>query len=282
MEPAPPRPTDPPAGRAGRNLPAAIGVGVLLGGILLASLFIRREAFVVFALVAACAALWELARAVQTRDIRLPLLPLWVGTAGVIVSAYTAGREAMLVAFLLTAGGVFVWRVLDGGGPDAVRDASAGIFAAAYVSLLAGFAVLIVAADSGPWLVLTFIGAVVANDLGGYAAGVLLGKHPLAPSISPKKSWEGLGGSVLLTCGVGVGMMAGVLDGPWWSGVVLGVAVVASATVGDLAESLLKRDLGMKDMGSILPGHGGVMDRLDSLVLTAPVCYVLFSVFLGT
>ncbi|MFC4556097.1 phosphatidate cytidylyltransferase [Georgenia faecalis] len=280
VEPAPPRPVDPPASRAGRNLPAAIGVGLGLGAVLLASLFIRREAFVVLALLAACGALWELARAVRTRDIRIPVLPLWVGTAGVLVSAYTAGPEAMFIAFVLTAGGVFVWRVLDGGGPDAVRDASAGIFAAAYISLLAGFAVLLVAQDQGPWLVLTFIALVVANDTGGYIAGVLFGKHPLAPSISPKKSWEGLAGSLVLACAVGSVMVLRV-GAPWWAGAVLGAGIVVSGTVGDLAESLLKRDLGMKDMGTLLPGHGGVMDRLDSLVVSAPVCYLLMSLLVG-
>ncbi|WP_408582458.1 phosphatidate cytidylyltransferase, partial [Georgenia subflava] len=279
---APPRPRDPrPTGRAGRDLPAAIGVGLALLAVVGLSLFVRREAFVVLVVVAACAALWELAGAVTQRSIRIPVLPLWVGTVGIIVSAWVAGAEAMLMAFTLTAGGVFVWRVLDGGGRQAVRDAAAGIFAAAYVPYLAGFAILLLRLEDGAWMVLTFLLVTIANDVGGYAAGVLFGRTPMAPSISPKKSWEGMGGSLVLTVAVGVVMVAVVLDGEWWAGVVLGVAAVAAATTGDLAESLLKRDLGLKDMGALLPGHGGIMDRLDSLLVCAPVCYLILRTTAG-
>ncbi|PFG38487.1 phosphatidate cytidylyltransferase [Georgenia soli] len=282
VEPAPPRPKPlPPTGRAGRNLPAAIGVGVGLLAVVALSLFVRREAFVVLVVVAVAGALWELAAAVGQRHIRIPVLPLWVGAVGILLSAWVAGAEAMLMAFTLTAGGVFVWRVLDGGGMDAVRDASAGIFAAAYVPYLAGFALLLLRQPDGPWLVVTFLLATIANDTGGYIAGVLFGRTPMAPSISPKKSWEGLAGSLVLSVAISVVLVTLALDGPWWGGVVLGAVVVASATTGDLAESLLKRDLGLKDMGSLLPGHGGIMDRLDSLLITAPVCYLVLRLVLG-
>lgn len=278
VNPPPPRPPLPPTGRAGRNLPAAFGVAFVLLAVVAASLVVRKEAFVGVAVVAVTVAVWELAVAVAQREIRIPLLPLWVGSAGILLSAYAAGLEAMLVAYVLTAGGVFVWRVLDGGGPQAVRDASAGIFAAAYVPLLAGFVMLLLAGDEGPVLVATFLLLVIANDTGGYAAGVLFGRTPLAPAISPKKSWEGTAGSLVLATGVGVVLAGVAIDGvPWWVGLLLGAATVVTATAGDLAESLLKRDLGLKDMGSILPGHGGVMDRLDSLLVTAPVFYLLVS-----
>ncbi|GAA4423422.1 phosphatidate cytidylyltransferase [Georgenia halophila] len=274
VEPAPPRPGPlPPSGRAGRNLPAAIGVGLGMLAVVGLSLFIRREAFVVLATVAVCLALWELAGAVSQRHIRIPVLPLWVGAVGILVSAWMAGEEAMLMAFTLTAGGVFVWRVLDGGGLEAVRDAAAGIFAAAYVPFLGGFTILLLRLDDGAWLVLTVLLVAVANDVGGYFAGVLFGRTPMAPTISPKKSWEGAAGSLLITSGVATAMIMLPLGGPWWGGPVLGVAAVVAATMGDLAESLLKRDLGLKDMGSLLPGHGGVMDRLDSILICAPVCY---------
>jgi phosphatidate cytidylyltransferase len=283
VEPAPPRPAPPlpPTGRAGRNLPAAIGVGLGLLAVVVLSLFVRREAFVVLVIVAVGGALWELAAAVAQRHIRIPVLPLWVGAVGILVSAWVAGPEAMLMAFTLTAGGVFVWRVLDGGGMEAVRDASAGIFAAAYVPYLAGFAILLLRQPDGPWLVVTFLLVTIANDTGGYIAGVLFGRTPMAPSISPKKSWEGLAGSLLLSTAVAVVMITPVLGGPWWGGLVLGVVAVAAATTGDLAESLLKRDLGLKDMGSLLPGHGGIMDRLDSLLVCAPVSYLVLRAVLG-
>jgi len=277
VTPAPPR----PGGRAGRNLPAAIGVGLGLLALVLLSLFLREEAFVVLALLATTGALWEFGRAVGSRGITIPLLPLWVGNAGMLVSAYTAGPSAMLVAFFLTAGGVLVWRVVDGGGPDAVRDAATGVLAAAYVSFLAGFAVLLLREDQGPWLVLTLLLGAVANDTGGYVAGVLFGRHPMAPSISPKKSWEGAAGSLLLAGGVGVALSVLALDAPWWAGLVFGVGAVVTATVGDLAESLLKRDLGLKDMGTLLPGHGGILDRIDSMLMTAPVGYLLLTTFVS-
>ena len=109
------------------------------------------------------------------------------------------------------------------------------------------------------------------SDIGGYAAGVLFGKHPMAPSVSPKKSWEGFAGSVVACVVGGVALVVRwLLDGPWWAGVVLGAVAAVGATLGDLCESMIKRDLGIKDMGSILPGHGGLMDRLDSLLHRRP------------
>lgn len=273
----------PPAPKGGRNVPAAIGVGLLLGAIVVASLFAwRKEVFLGFAVLVCGVALWELSRALLVRDVRLPLIPLLVGAVGVIVSAYTSGVEALLVAFLLTSGGAFVWRVLDGGGVSALRDATAGVFAAAYVPFLGGFLALMLAAEDGPWRVLVLIAVCVANDTGGYAAGYRFGRHPMAPVVSPKKSWEGLAGSVLAACAVAVPMTVLLLGAPWWGGVLIAVAGVAASTLGDLAESLLKRDLGVKDMGTLLPGHGGVLDRVDSILAAAPVVYVVLYVLLGS
>ncbi|WP_407318304.1 phosphatidate cytidylyltransferase [Isoptericola halotolerans] len=261
--------------RAGRNLPAAVAVGVGLLVALGASLWFRPEPFVAFVVVAQSAALWELRTAFARRDIVIPLTPLLVGGAGMAVSAYAAGAEALLVAFVLTVGAVVVWRVLDGSGPRALRDAAAGVFAATYLPFLAGFVLLILDEPDGELRVVLFVLLAVANDVGGYVAGVLFGRHPLAPSVSPKKSWEGLGGSVVLAVVVGVAGALFVLDAPWWVGAGLGVLTAVTATAGDLAESLIKRDLDLKDMGSLLPGHGGVLDRLDSLVVTAPFVYLV-------
>ena len=271
--------TDPTAApttsRAGRNLPVATAVGLGLLGLVGASLWFRKEVFAVLTVVACAAALWELAQAFTRRGVQLPLLPLVVGEVGILVSAYTSGPEALLVAFLLTVGGVVVWRVLDGGGPQALRDAAAAAFATAYVPFLAGFLMLMLAAEDGAQRVALFIVLVVASDTGGYMAGVLFGRHALAPSVSPKKTWEGLVGSLVLSSAVGVAGMVWVFDAAPVVGVALGVASVATATLGDLAESLLKRDLALKDMGSLLPGHGGVMDRIDGMLLTAPLAYLL-------
>ena len=266
--------------RSGRDLPVAIVVGVGLLVVVVASLFIRKEAFGVLAIVAVCAGLWELAQAFTRRDIHLPLLPLLVGAIGILVSAYTAGPEALFVAFMLTVGGVVVWRVLDGSGPSALRDVTAGAFAAAYLPFLAGFVMLMLAEPDGPSRVMLFILLCVASDVGGYTVGVLLGRHPLAPSVSPKKTWEGLAGSIVLACVVGVVGIQVAFDGEPLVGVFLGLATVVTATLGDLAESLLKRDLELKDMGRLIPGHGGLLDRLDSLLLTVPAVYLILSVLL--
>jgi phosphatidate cytidylyltransferase len=163
-----------------------------------------------------------------------------------------------------------------------LRDATAGLFTTVYVPLMASFAVLLLAQPDGYKRVLVFLLLPVANDTGGYATGVFFGKHKMAPKISPGKTWEGLVGSLLVTAGVGALGMALLLHGAAWQGAVLGGAAVASATLGDLIESVIKRDLGVKDMGNLLPGHGGIMDRLDSMLATAPVAWLLISVFLGT
>lgn len=266
------------APRAGRNLPVATAVGVALLLGVAGSLFIRKEVFILFALVAIGAALWELSHALGRRGIHIPLLPLWVGSAGMLVSTYRAGSEALMVSFVLTAAGLVVWRVVDGGGTGAVRDAAAGIFAATYLPLMGGFVMLMLAADDGQWQVLVFILLAVANDVGGYVAGVLFGRHPLAPSVSPKKSWEGLAGSFVLAMAVGLVGAVLLLDHNPVIGLALGLLTPLTATLGDLAESMIKRDLELKDMGTLLPGHGGVLDRLDSMLLTAPFVYLLLSV----
>lgn len=265
-----------PARSAGRNLPAAIAVGTLLGAAVVVSLLTRSEAFVGVAAIAVVLGIWEVAGALATRGIMVPVIPLGVGSLGMLVSAFVAGEEGLLVSFTLTAFGVLLWRVIDGL-QGAAQDVVAGIFTAAYVPFLAGFAVLMLSSPSGRLIVLVFVLVTVASDIGGYVAGVLFGLHPMAPSVSPKKSWEGFAGSTAGCVVAGVVAVVQVLHGPWWVGVLLGVASVVAATLGDLSESLLKRDLGIKDMSTTLPGHGGVMDRLDSLLFTAPVSYLILT-----
>jgi phosphatidate cytidylyltransferase len=261
----------------GRNLPAAIGVGVVLGGIIIGSLFVVKTAFLGVVLLAILLAIWELANALATAQIRLPLVPVCVGAMAMLAGAYYGGAEVLSVALAFTVIGTMVWRLAEGG-DGFVRDATAGVFVTAYVPMLAGFAVLMLAEDDGDWRVLTFLLVTVASDVGGYVTGYRLGKHPMAPTISPKKSWEGFVGS-LLTCGLVGWLTVGyALDGDVWVGVALGGVVAIAATLGDLGESLIKRDLGIKDMGNLLPGHGGIMDRLDSLLVVAPVCWLLMHV----
>jgi phosphatidate cytidylyltransferase len=262
----------------GRDLPVAVAVGLGMLAAVAAALFIRKDVFAGLAILAVCGAMWELARAFARTHVHLPLVPLLVGTVGILVSAYTTGAEALVVAFLLTVGGTVVWRVLDGSGRPALRDAGASAFATAYLPFLAGFALLMLAAPDGEARVALFVLLGVASDTGGYAVGVLLGRHPMAPSVSPKKTWEGLAGSVVLACVVGVVGAQVAFHAQPVVGVVLGLATVATATLGDLSESMLKRDLGLKDMGHLLPGHGGLLDRLDSLLLTAPAVWLVLTI----
>ena len=264
-------------GRAGRDMVAAIGVGAGLGAVILLSLLVYRPAFLLVLLVAILVGVVELTRALQAGGVRAPLVPVLAGTVAMLALAWTRGASGLVVAFLLTVLAVLLWRLGDG--PDGyLRDASAGVLVALYVPLLAGFCVLLLVPDDGAARVLAFIATVVGNDVGGFAAGVLFGKHPMAPSVSPKKSWEGMAGSVLACVLVATPIVTLALGGPWWGGVLFGVALAVSATAGDLGESLIKRDLGIKDMGNLLPGHGGIMDRLDSLLPSAAVAYLLLSV----
>jgi phosphatidate cytidylyltransferase len=176
--------------------------------------------------------------------------------------------------------GVMMWRLSDGP-DDYLRDMTAGVFAALYVPFLAGFAILMLLPDDGHRRLTVFFLVTVCSDIGGYAAGVAFGRHPMAPAISPKKTWEGFAGSALVCMIGGALSVQLLLGGEWWQGLVVGAAVVLTATLGDLAESVIKRDLGIKDMGSLLPGHGGLMDRLDSLLPTAPIVWLLLSVFVA-
>jgi phosphatidate cytidylyltransferase len=266
----------PAGGRAGRNLGQAIGVGLSLGGLILLSLLVWRPAFLAVVTAAVLVGVVELTRALQAGRFRPPLVPLLVGSLAMEALAWSRGETGLVIGFLLTALAVVVWRL--GHGPAGyLRDASAGVLVALYVPLLAGFAVLLLAADDGATRVLAFIATVVASDVGGYTAGVLFGKHPMAPTISPKKSWEGMAGSVLGCMLVATPIVVFALDGPWWGGLLYGAAIAVSATIGDLGESLIKRSLGIKDMGNLLPGHGGLMDRLDSLLPSAAVAYLLLS-----
>jgi phosphatidate cytidylyltransferase len=262
--------------RAGRNLPAAIGVGLALGALVLIPLYTLRWVFAVVVAAVIGVAIVEICRALGTAGFRPTLLPLVVGGPVTIIAAYLRGSDALLFGLVATVLACIAWRVPEGG-RRLLPDVTSSAFVAAYVPFLAGFAALLTAQPHGAARVTAFIATTVCSDVGGYAAGVLFGKHPMAPSVSPKKSWEGFAGSAGACVLAGVLLVSTFVDIAWWQGVLYGLAVVVSATVGDLGESLLKRDLGIKDMGHLLPGHGGIMDRLDSLLLVAPVAWLLLS-----
>jgi phosphatidate cytidylyltransferase len=265
-----------PTGRAGRNLPAAIASAVVLLALIGGSLYFWKPAFVGLVTAAILLGVWEMKQALAEKGIALPLEPLVVGAVVMLVGGYVWGAPALMTALAVTALGSMLWR-LRGGVGGFVRDVTAGVFTAVYIPFLAGFVTLLLKPDDGPLRVLTFILVTIASDIGGYFVGVLAGKHPMAPVISPKKSWEGFAGSTLFCVGAGWATVVYLLDGEWWVGVFLGLVAVVMATLGDLCESVIKRDLGIKDMSAIIPGHGGLMDRLDSLLATvAPIWLLLY------
>jgi len=267
--------------KAGRNLPAAIASGVVLAVVVIASLFTLKWLFVVVVIATMLVAVREIVAVFSGVGIKVARAPAIAATIAVPVIAYVWGPVAMMAATGIAILTVLVWRIRRGY-EGYVRDVTASVFTIVYLPFMAGFLSLTLAADNGALRVVAFILLTVSNDIGGYAAGVLFGKHPIAPQISPKKSWEGFAGSVLLQGVVGALCFVYLFDAPWWQGVISGLVMTVTATAGDFVESAIKRDLGVKDMGSILPGHGGMMDRFDSLIPNAFTSWALFTLFLGS
>jgi len=270
----------PTPSRAGRNLPAAIASGVVLAVLVVVSLVWVPWLFGILTAAALCLAIYELTTAFAGAGIRVARTPVYATTLIGMAAAYVWGTEALLVTVGAGVVAVLIWRIRRGT-EGYLRDASASVFLLGYISLMGGFAMLMLAAPDGPWRIVVFILLTIGNDIGGYATGVLFGRHPIAPQVSPKKSWEGFAGSLVVQCLIGVAAFIWVFDAPWWQGLIMGAVLTVTATAGDFVESAIKRDIGVKDMGSLLPGHGGIMDRLDSLVVNAFAAWALFALFLG-
>src|SRR5687767_2336968 len=284
-----------PTPGAGRNLPAAIAVGLAMLFAVLGGLLFFPLGFVAVTTTFAVFGVWEIFRALEANGTRLPIVPVMVGTVAMPFAAYFGGLESLLFAMLASSVAVLLWRSIESAIGSA-RSIFAGVFTLAWVPFLISFSALPLhvaggvtpvglwpggTVPEGAWQVVILLLLVVSNDTFGYLVGASLGKHPMAPKISPKKSWEGFAGSIGGAMLIGVLACMFVLGKPWWVGVVLAVGMVAAATAGDLAESMVKRELGIKDMSSILPGHGGVMDRLDSIVFAAPAAFVLYGLVSG-
>jgi phosphatidate cytidylyltransferase len=268
-------------GRAGRNLPAAIGVGAFLGFGVIAILVFAPLGWVPVVAVAMALATHEVVRRLRTAGYAVPIIPLLVGGQATIWLTWPFGPAGALGGFGATVVVCMIWRLLSGGLQNAprnyLRDVSTTIFLAAWIPLFGAFGVLLVYPEDGRWRVLCLMLGVVFSDIGGYAAGVLFGKHPMVPAISPKKSWEGFAGSLIFGTAASVLAVTLLLDKPAWVGVPLGLMLVVTGTLGDLIESQVKRDLGIKDMGTLLPGHGGLMDRLDSVLPSAVATWVVLT-----
>ncbi|GAA4910802.1 phosphatidate cytidylyltransferase [Nonomuraea thailandensis] len=264
--------------RTGRNLPAAIAVGLVLAGLVIGTVYTIKELFLLVVTGAVGVGVLELVKAFATRDIKVPAVPVLAGLVAMQAGAYWGGPRWLLATFAIFAFVLLIWRMFSDGTAGYVRDASASVFTLFYPAMLSAFVALMLFPDDGDHRVLIFIAVTVASDIGGYVAGVLFGRHQLTV-ISPKKTWEGLAGSVVACTAVGAWLVTWLLDGQLWQGALIGALAALLATVGDLIESMIKRDLGIKDMGTILPGHGGLMDRLDSLVTTLVPVWLLMTLF---
>jgi phosphatidate cytidylyltransferase len=277
-EPAEPTEAQHQGVRTGRNLPVAIAVGAGLGGLVVLTLLTVKATFLLYMGIAVIIALVELTGAFAKRDINIPLIPVVAGGAAMVTCMYWLGFRDALAALALTVIAVMAWR-LRGGTSGYVKDTTAGMFALAYLPLPAVFVAAMLVPADGPRRVLTFIILTICSDIGGYFAGITFGRHLMAPVISPKKTWEGFAGSAGACLVAGALCLPLLLHGHAWQGLLTGAAAVLAATLGDLVESMIKRDLDIKDMGTVLPGHGGILERLDSLLVCAPVVWLLLVAF---
>lgn len=271
--------------RTGRNLFLAIIIGVVLGAGLVASLIFVKVVFVIFATIIVGFTAFELAQALRRTGRFVDPVAAAISAVVIIGTAYfidapsrgmvLAGGIAFVVVFRLVA------QMASGssrGVKDIISDLATAAFIQIYVPWLASFAVVLVAQENGEWWTLGFIILVVSVDIGAYVAGLSFGKHAMAPMISPNKTWEGFAGAAACSILVGVLLALFMIGQPWWIGVILGLLILGSATVGDLTESMIKRDMGIKDMSSWLPGHGGFLDRLDSILPSAAVMFGVYTV----
>ncbi|WP_260678881.1 phosphatidate cytidylyltransferase [Curtobacterium sp. KBS0715] len=269
--------------RTGRNLPAAIGIALAFAVVMLGTLLLWPPSFMVVAAFLLGVGVYELTSAMRFAGRDVPRIPSVAVAIAIVPAAFLVGQVAALFTLLGGIVLISVWRLVEVAvarqkppAGSVARDLTNGLFVQAYISLLGACVVLLSAQPDGNLWVIGFILVVVAVDTGAYATGLNLGKHPMAPRISPKKTWEGFAGSVAASIVVGVLVALFMLGLPWWTGVLLGVLISGSATLGDLTESMIKRDLGIKDISSFLPGHGGLLDRIDSILPSAAVAYVLY------
>jgi phosphatidate cytidylyltransferase len=274
--------------RTGRNLFAAIGIGLVLGGLFLVSLIVLKWLFMILAGALIGLTVFELASALRFAGRDVPRVASTVVAVATVPVAFFFGVEGLWLALLAAVVIISLWRLGEQfrashrtGAVAVLGDIGAGALVQVYVTFLAGLYVVLVGRDGGEWWTLASIIIVVVTDIGAYAAGLTFGRHKLAPVISPGKTVEGFIGSIVVAIVAGILLGWLMLGQPWWVGLVMGVLLALVGTMGDLSESLIKRDLGVKDISTWLPGHGGFLDRLDSILPSAAVAYVIFLVVTG-
>ena len=259
--------------RAGRKLLPSIAVSLSLIALIWFALAYQREIFAVVVAVAVLLGIREIVRAFTVRGIYLSLKALVIAAIALSYATWNGGVAGLAVATAIAIP-VLLIQLLTRGPEGFVASGTATTFSLLYLPFLGGFLILLGRTSTGLERVMTFVVLVSCNDTFGYIVGVLFGKHPMAPKISPKKSWEGLIGSLIFTVIGGTLAFYYIMDMKWWIGSVVGLIIVFTATCGDLIESAMKRDLALKDMGTLLPGHGGMLDRLDSVLISAPALWL--------
>jgi len=272
-----------PSARSGRNFFSATVVGFALFALVIGVAYYSALSFTIIVYLICLSAYPEWKRALARQGRAISLVPISAATIGMAVSVWYDGREGLIIALLVGAGGTIAWRLVDEWIEDSLHDALADVLTLVWIPFFASFIALLIQPEGGWIRVFIFLAALSGNDTGALLVGMLIGRHKLAPRISPKKTWEGAIGGILIGTGAAAGVSYWLMkDEDWRIGVVVGAAVTIAAIFGDLVESAIKRDLGIKDMGNVLPGHGGILDRMDSALLAGPVAYVVFALFLGT
>ena len=274
----------------GRSLSKSVFYGALLGAAFLLSILIVKELFIALVAAAIAFAVWELSSALRLKGWYVPRVPAVIGSILIMPATYYGGVVWQWGLALVTSVSLMVWRIVhllwekrrsaSQTFGETVKDLAAAAFVVTYLPLTISFSILLLKReDDGPAWVMAFVIPVALIDTFGYLVGRKLGKHKMAPGVSPKKTWEGLLASIIAGGVACVLLVTLLLGKPWWYGVILAALLILAAVFGDLAESLIKRDLGVKDMSSLLPGHGGIMDRLDSILPAALVTYVFVTIF---
>ena len=278
--------------QGGRSVSKSIVVGLLLAAIFLASILVYKEFFILLLVTATAIGAWELSTALRIKGWYVPRVPAVVGSAIIMPATYYGGPVVQWLVSIGIVAALIVWRTVHllwerrkanfQTFLRTIRDFGAAAFLVIYLPLSLSFSMLLLRRpDDGAYWVLTFVATVALIDSAGYLFGRVFGKHKLAPGVSPKKTWEGLLASIVLGSATAITLTMFLLQGPWWVGLILAAAIILAAVFGDLAESLIKRDLGVKDMSKLLPGHGGMMDRLDSMLPASLMTYLVMVVFFG-
>lgn len=269
--------------RTGRDLIVAILISLAIGAVLLASLLFFKQGFILFALAASTLGVIELHRALIVAGRKVDLVPQLIAGSLLVLAGYFVDPWLLWITVFVAIAFVVIWRMIaQMASPDertygdVLGDVLVTGLVQLYVPFFASVCLVLLSQDGGEWWVLGFIIVAVASDTGAYVAGLSFGKHPMAPRISPKKTWEGFAGAVVAAVVAGILLALFMLDVPIWAGVVFGVLILVTATLGDLGESMIKRDIGIKDMSSWLPGHGGVLDRLDSILPSTTAALALY------